>query len=1280
METNHWNVADATSPGTTSARVDDAGGASTHGFLEGATFSPSEKQWAGGSEPISHRGHAHGEQTSGSRDKRRSASDASSTAISPSRPIAPCKSAPPDGTPDSAPMVRWTSPNAPKAVPFDRPSDAPAGTALGTHRANVGTDSSTGMEPPVGHASDLQCSGRYGKTSPHACRTISPIASKHTPRRRCRKTTESSNVGFLNLNGARRATKWEELFTALHKEEFTLYAVAETHLRGLEEPPTHPNWHWSGCNRDDGERKGGGIGVLWRSDTSWTRLGHSCKEHMWMSGTIVGSSVIVGIIYLSVTRGQHDGNQAVMRCVAEDIKRWSTDSEVVVMGDFNGHLQSIDGYQDFNGDLVLKLAQEFSLEIANMRVDCEGDFTWCVRNSRSCIDYALVSGKLATHITKVHIDESGDHSVGSDHNRVKISFSSSVFRRPTMNHRPAHRYVPVTAFAAIAERFEQSDIHNERATYEEYVSALRGIMNTHEVRANARRGYPRKSWWDREVKTALDARRNANRLHRQAVKAGSAEERQQAWENYLFQKRLVQKVVQQKIAEHDHRQLQDLTTAGREGARRFWKYVGSLDRRAPEPTLREETTGEVIADVERHLTEHIRNIYNSSQDPLAEGARGRRSIIEASGDGCETDHEWEVTRRALDRVISRLGAHTAQGLDGIPAGLIKHLGTMAREHLAIIFTGIIYGDNIPEDWLRGRVCLLLKNGGNPSLLKDHRPLTVTSVLYRVFAKVVKGWVSAWAEASGHLTELQNGFRPRRRLEDNIYVLTQCVDIARKQDRGLVACFLDVSKAYDNVPHDGLLRHLADIGMEPVWVELLHRLYEGNTVVASFGGRVTDPVPVRRGLKQGCPLSPILFMLYAAKIEHAILASKLGFTLRFTAEGLPETWTLPGLVFADDLVLLADDAATLQGLVTVAAAQLGELGLCFNAKKSAVLRFSGPDGGVHVTLPSGDLVPQEESYRYLGVTFSAGKDRYSAHAAHVQQSAQRACRILRKRCLWGCSRYLMVRELWKAVHVPCLTFANAVVCLPHTTRAWLERCQSEVGRVALGCHGCVAKEAIQGDMGWSSFEAREARSKISYEERLRRMEDTRWARRVYRYHHFTGIRTQWGARLHVLRRKFGFFERPTQEPAEQQHARAVQKRVRESETAEWRLAMGEKSTLQLYRDNKTAICREAMFHDSTDGGLLFEARAGALRTLTYRRRYESSPDVQAARCRVCGEAEESIEHIVLLCDSLQPKHPDGVSLPEALGFVAAGAAAGRNAALQVTKERLQRWFKETRRRD
>lgn len=63
----------------------------------------------------------------------------------------------------------------------------------------------------------------------------------------------------------------------------------------------------------------------------------------------------------------------------------------------------------------------------------------------------------------------------------------------------------------------------------------------------------------------------------------------------------------------------------------------------------------------------------------------------------------------------------------------------------------------------------------------------------------------------------------------------------------------MSKAYNNVPHDGLLRHMAKIDMPPVWIQLLRRLYRNNTIVASFGGRVTDSVPVRRGPKQGCHL-------------------------------------------------------------------------------------------------------------------------------------------------------------------------------------------------------------------------------------------------------------------------------------------------------------------------------------------------------------------------------------------------------------------------------------------
>lgn len=134
-----------------------------------------------------------------------------------------------------------------------------------------------------------------------------------------------------------------------------------------------------------------------------------------------------------------------------------------------------------------------------------------------------------------------------------------------------------------------------------------------------------------------------------------------------------------------------------------------------------------------------------------------------------------------------------------------------------------------------------------------------------------------------------------------------------------------------MPQNLLLQRMEDLGMPQVWTDLLHRLYKDNTVVTKFCGITTEPVAVKRGLKQGCPLSPLLYMLYASGLEQCILECSKGFTLNHQLEGLPITWTLPGLVFADDFVLVAERHEDLPHLVTQAASHLAGLGLMFNAK-------------------------------------------------------------------------------------------------------------------------------------------------------------------------------------------------------------------------------------------------------------------------------------------------------------------------------------------------------------
>lgn len=271
-------------------------------------------------------------------------------------------------------------------------------------------------------------------------------------------------------------------------------------------------------------------------------------------------------------------------------------------------------------------------------------------------------------------------------------------------------------------------------------------------------------------------------------------------------------------------------------------------------------------------------------------------------------------------------------------------------------------------------------------------------------------------------------------------------------------------------------------------------------------------------------------------------------------------------------------------------------------------------------------------------------------------------MLRRRSLWGCNRYILVRELWKAVHVPALTFANAVVCISADTRAWLERGQREVGRVALGCDGRVAIEAIQGDLGWSSFEAREASSKVAFEDRLRQMEDQRWARRVFRYMGFRGTQTAWTTRVRTLSRKFGFLAQPLQASGAQRRSHAARQRVREVETEQWCSSMLGKSTLELYHSPKSTPATENFYDNDTGSALLFEARAGALRTLLYWQRFDASPMVQSAICRACGEAQECAMHVVVQCVGVSPTHLEGTTLPQ-------------HWALRLTTSCRPRWWRQ-----
>ncbi|KAH9378443.1 hypothetical protein HPB48_013927 [Haemaphysalis longicornis] len=198
-------------------------------------------------------------------------------------------------------------------------------------------------------------------------------------------------------------------------------------------------------------------------------------------------------------------------------------------------------------------------------------------------------------------------------------------------------------------------------------------------------------------------------------------------------------------------------------------------------------------------------------------------------------------------------------------------------------------------------------------------------------------------------------------------------------------------------------------------------------------------------------------------------------------------------------------------------------------------------------------------------------------------------MMTRQALWSFNRFEVLRGLWKMVVVPGLTYGNAVLCLSTGTREALERRQREAGRMALGTHKGVAIEGIQGELGWSSFEAREAIAKLSYEVRAFRLPEDNVVRWLLDYMVYRERHTRRSRRTRKLRSIYGLPApcleggQPAISPS------ALRKLANQREEAKWREGASKKVTLKIYCREKGTIRKATCYDNSQGSDLLAEAR-------------------------------------------------------------------------------------------
>ena len=236
-----------------------------------------------------------------------------------------------------------------------------------------------------------------------------------------------------------------------------------------------------------------------------------------------------------------------------------------------------------------------------------------------------------------------------------------------------------------------------------------------------------------------------------------------------------------------------------------------------------------------------------------------------------------------------------------------------------------------------------------------RGITLLSTPSKVFCRILLGRIDKALDSK--LREAQAGFRRGRGCVDQIFALRNIIEQCLEWKTPLFINFIDFRKAFDSVHRESLWKILATYGLPAKIISLIRAFYTNfECSVVLDNNTVSDPFPVESGVRQGCILSPILFLI------------AIDWVMRQTTSDRPRgiQWNLfsqlEDLDFADDLSLLSSKQEHLQQKTERLNTFSKQVGLNINRKKSQVMAINTPSTKISL---DGEDLEDVKIFTYLG---------------------------------------------------------------------------------------------------------------------------------------------------------------------------------------------------------------------------------------------------------------------------------------------------------------------------
>ena len=630
-----------------------------------------------------------------------------------------------------------------------------------------------------------------------------------------------------------------------------------------------------------------------------------------------------GVIWRIINVYNREGRKETLENIKKEVKE-DEEENMIILGDFNARIGIEGGWEEseivnevvkrnskdkkINGEgrEMLKMVEERGWIIMNgqKRGDEMGEWTYEKDDRKTVIDYGIVNWSAWERIKELKV---GDR-IESDHQPIEVLIKNKWKKEEIEESSVGGQ---VQDWTEEGEKKYRENIQKVRwketeggKEWKELQEEIKKAMSRKEK--TKKRGLGWVPWWDRECKVEKRKAHKARREYRKDQEEGKYRE-------YIKKRKDYRELCERKKKEYMKREEKEVEKIRTE--KQAWNFINKNRKR------RQEISKEIT--MEKWEKFFMETLGGDKQIAIAE------KRIERDRRGDE-----EVEMEKVYEEIKRLKKDKAAGIDELKNEVWISGGEKVWKKLGEVIKKVWSGEGIPEEWRTGMVVPIWKRGEKKDV-KNYRGVTLMCTSYKIYTNILNKRIVEELDDKNGWGRSQAGFRKGRSTIENIKILKYLIGRRIKDKRKLWVFFADLKAAFDNIDRAVLWDMMKKRGITESIIDRVREIYEDTRCRVRIGDEETEEFRVKKGVRQGCPLSPTLFNIYIADIEEEMEKGPGGVKV-----GSSKVWTLE---YADDIVMVAEEEGQMRVMLRMLKGHLERKKLELSTEKSKVVVFQN-DGG------------------------------------------------------------------------------------------------------------------------------------------------------------------------------------------------------------------------------------------------------------------------------------------------------------------------------------------------